>query len=123
MTDRDENADAERGSDVHNMGGAIGPASIRGSGEPSEGRRTDDEAAPRAGFAQPVQPVAGPDSEHPEITGTPDADVVAPMGEPVASGVGTPYVGLPDPAETDPSGTGADGDTAARLEQKRQGGP
>ncbi len=114
-------ANAERasvGSSLHDMGGDIGPASIRAGGAPAEGV-PGDEAAPSSGFSTPVSPMVGDDDQDPSLAGSPASDV-SPVGSPVNAEAGTPYADGPD---AERSGRGADGDYEARLAQKREGGP
>lgn len=117
-------ANAERagvGSSLHDMGGDIGPASIRGGGVPAEGL-PGDEAAPSSGYSTSLSPTVGDDDSDAGVAGS-DASDVSPVGSPVTAGAGTPYAGGVDAMDADRSGSGADGDLEARLAQKRDGGP
>ncbi len=109
---------AAGGGDLHNMGGAIGAASIRGAGAPAEGG-PDDTAAPKGGYSTPVSPMVGSDADDPGVAGSTDADVVAPVGHEVVAGTRSNYV--PEESDDVVVGRGADGDTAARQEQKDAG--
>jgi len=61
---------------LHNMGGAVGPASIRGSNATPGGSR-DDDAEPSGGYARPMGYVAGRDDEWPETAGSDEKAVGA----------------------------------------------
>ena len=112
------------------MGGDIGPASIRGSGEPVGGRPGDD-AAPRSGYAEPTR--VGQEQVRPGTTGAELGTPAAHQSSNPADVTSRPATALDEDApvdeyvEIDPDGGrgtgGADGDWEARLAQKRAGGP
>lgn len=62
--------------ELHDMGGDIGPASIRGSNR-SPGARPDDEAEPRSGWSTSTGYVAGRDDEWPATAGSDEKAVGA----------------------------------------------
>ncbi len=123
------------GGDTHDMGGEIGPASMRGSQAPAEGR-PGDEAAPKSGYGRPVSSAAddispyitGRDDLTPATAGSDEAAVAARTGsegvekdlERARGKDPTGYAGEP---ESDVAGRGAEGDREARARQKREGGP
>ena len=105
--------------DLHNMGGDIGPASIRGSNAPVDAS-TPPGYATRAPIGAADTPnVAGTDEQQPHIAGSLDQSPgpAATADEPPRRG---PDVEIDD---VDVAGRGADGDTNARIEQKKRGGP
>ncbi|GAA2846025.1 hypothetical protein GCM10010517_02600 [Streptosporangium fragile] len=62
--------------ELHNMGGDIGPASIRGSGV-SPGGRPGDDAEPKGGWSTSTGYVAGRDDEWPATAGSDEKAVGA----------------------------------------------
>lgn len=69
---RNDEKDADREapqSRLHDMGGNIGPASIRGSGVSPGGRR-QDEAEPAGGYSEPMGYVTGRDDDWPVTAGS-----------------------------------------------------
>ena len=122
--------DKQHDTELHDMGGDIGPASIRGSEEPIGGR-PDDDAAPRSGYAQPTR--AGQEDARPGTTGAELGTPAAHQSSNPADVTATPETALDEDAPVDeyveidpepahPNG-GADGEWDARLEQKCRGGP
>jgi hypothetical protein len=89
---------------LHDMGGNIGPASIRGSGA-APGGRPDDDAEPRSGYAQPRGYMAGRDDEWPETAGS-DEKAVAARPDEIEPHVETPGPS-PHPMPPDPPDVGA----------------
>ncbi len=122
--------DKQQDTELHDMGGDIGPASMRGSEEPI-GARPDDDAAPRSGYAQSTR--GGQEETLPGTTGAELGTPAAHQSSNPADVTTTPASALDEDApvdeyvEIDPDGgdavAGADGDWSARLEQKRRGGP
>ncbi|GGK45501.1 hypothetical protein Ppa06_01280 [Planomonospora parontospora subsp. parontospora] len=89
--------------ELHDMGGDVGPASIRGSNAKPGGDPNDD-AAPRSGWSEPMGYMAGPDDEQPGTAGsdakavgarTDDLDhvetVPGPSPSPMPEGTDGPY--------------------------------
>ncbi|GGL03007.1 hypothetical protein [Planomonospora parontospora] len=89
--------------ELHNMGGDVGPASIRGSNA-KPGGDPDDDAAPKSGWSEPMGYMAGPDDEQPGTAGsdakavgarTDDLDhvetVPGPSPSPMPEGADGPY--------------------------------
>ncbi|WP_188189850.1 hypothetical protein [Nonomuraea sp. SYSU D8015] len=78
--DRDKRREQDKGTtfdpDLHNMGGDVGPASIRGSNVPPRARPGDD-AEPKSGYAEPMGYVAGRDDEWPVTAGSDEKAVAA----------------------------------------------
>ncbi|MBG0833145.1 hypothetical protein HS041_36180 [Planomonospora sp. ID67723] len=62
--------------ELHNMGGDIGPASIRGSNA-KPGGRPDDDAEPKSGWSRSMGYVAGRDDEQPGTAGSDEKAVGA----------------------------------------------
>ncbi|GIH93706.1 hypothetical protein ACFFMN_21435 [Planobispora siamensis] len=62
--------------ELHNMGGDVGPASIRGSNA-KPGGDPDDDAAPKSGWSEPMGNMTGRDDERPEIAGSDEKSVGA----------------------------------------------
>jgi hypothetical protein len=62
--------------ELHNMGGDIGPASIRGSNV-SPGDRPGGDAEPKSGWSRPMGYVTGRDDEWPETAGSDEKAVGA----------------------------------------------
>ncbi|NHC12760.1 hypothetical protein [Motilibacter deserti] len=101
--------------DVHDMGGNIGPASIRPSSERQGSGSDADSTAPQEGYAEPYGVTAGPDDEFQERTGAVFGGDSAP---PPVADAPSEYVSIDD---ADNLGRGGDGDTEARLQQKESG--
>ena len=89
---------------LHDMGGNIGPASIRGSGAPPGGR-PDDDAEPRSGYAEPMGFMAGRDDEWPETAGS-DEKAVGSRPDEIEPHIETPGPS-PHPMPPDPPDAGA----------------
>lgn len=103
-------------SNLHDMGGNIGPASVRASSaKDGSGRATD--AAPEEGYAESVSATVGTDEQDPGIAGS---DESGSAGVPQSADAPSEYVSIDD---ADNLGRGADGETADRLAQKDAGGP
>ncbi|GIH79886.1 hypothetical protein [Planobispora longispora] len=62
--------------ELHNMGGDVGPASIRGSNAKPGGRPYDD-AEPKSGWSEPMGYVTGRDDESPATAGSDEKAVGA----------------------------------------------
>jgi hypothetical protein len=103
--------------DLHDMGGNIGPASIRGSSEPEGSGSDADSSAPKEGYAESGDPVSGSDDQFQERSGAVFGGDSAP---PPVAGAPNEYVSIDD---ADNLGRGGDGDTQALIEQKHAGGP
>ena len=101
--------------DVHDMGGNIGPASIRPSSERQGSGSDADSTAPQGGYAESLDPTTGPDEDFQERSGAVTGGDSAP---PPVAGAPSEYVSID---EVDNLGRGADGDGQARLEQKKAG--
>ncbi|MEU4571285.1 hypothetical protein ACBI99_24875 [Nonomuraea sp. ATR24] len=109
--DRDKRREQDKGTtfdaDLHNMGGDIGPASIRGSNA-NPGKPGDD-AEPSSGYAEPMGYVTGRDDEWPVTAGS-DEKAVASRTDEVEGHVETlgpsPHPMPPDAVE--PQGEGGD---------------
>lgn len=95
----------ESDAGLHDMGGDIGPASIRGSGAGPGGRR-DDDAEPRSGYSQPMGYMAGRDDEQPEIAGSDEKEVGARTDE-IEPHIEVTPGPLPRPMPPDPPDRGA----------------
>jgi hypothetical protein len=106
-------------SDVHNLGGDLGPASVRASSARDGGGLAQDAAA-GAGYAQDLGPMSGRDEEQPAVAGSDESGYAAPMAPPVVAGAPSLVVDIDEGGDN--LGRGADGDTAARLEQKQNSG-
>lgn len=102
---------------LHDMGGDIGAASIRASSARG-GSGSAQDAAPETGYAQDLGPMAGRDEEQPGVAGSDDSGYGSPVHAPVP---GAPSL-VVDIDEGDQVGRGADGDSAARMEQKQDSG-
>lgn len=111
----EDGSDGEREHPLHDMGGDIGPVSIRGSSARDQGGAAAD-AAPHSGYARDMGPMAGSDEDQPEISGGIEGGDLAP---PVVAGAPSNYLEIDEGG--DQSGRGADGSLEARLEQKRSG--
>jgi hypothetical protein len=111
-------ADATGDSGLHDMGGAIGAASIRGSSAPADADIPEDAAAPKSGYAEslPDATVGADAPRDSPVSGSDQSGDIAPT--PVA-GAPSEYLSIDD---ADNLGRGADGETAARLEQKEEHG-
>jgi hypothetical protein len=105
-------------SGVHDMGGDIGAASIRGSSDPQGSGLPEDAAAPDSGYAESVPDVTvGADAPRDSpVSGSDQSGDIAP---PPVPGAASEYISMDD---ADNLGRGADGETAARLEQKEEHG-
>lgn len=116
MTD-DTTSDSTSSSDstLHDMGGNIGPASVRGSSAPSGGGASDD-AAPQSGYSEDAGPMAGRDEEQPQLAGSDES------GTTIPTIAGAPSLIVDIDEAGDQTGRGADGDTAARLQQQQEQG-
>jgi hypothetical protein len=108
----------EHDAGLHDMGGDIGPASIRGSGG-APGGRADDEAEPRSGYAQPMGYTAGRDDEWPETAGS-DEKAVGARPDEIEPHVETPGP-TPHPMPPDPPDQGARTGHPAQPEFRAQG--
>lgn len=97
---------------LHDMGGSIGPASIRGSGARPGGRR-EDNAEPSGGYAQPMGYMAGRDDDWSETAGS-DEKAVAARTDEVA---GNEDTFGPSPQRVPETGqdAGHDGDPGFRV--------
>ena len=84
---------------LHDMGGNIGPASIRGPNAAPGGKR-DDDAEPRSGYSESMGYVAGRDDEWPETAGS-DEKAVASRTDEIEPHVETPGPS-PHPVPPDP---------------------
>lgn len=103
---------------LHDMGGDVGAASIRGSSAPEGARIPENDAAPESGYAESVSDeTAGlyPHGDSPVSGSDPGGDIAPPP----VPGAPSEYLSIDD---ADNLGRGADGDTAARLEQKEEHG-
>ncbi|NBE93276.1 hypothetical protein FE391_10375 [Nonomuraea sp. KC401] len=78
--ERDKRRERDRGTtsdaDLHNMGGDVGPASIRGSNV-SPGSKPRDDAEPESGYAEPMGYVTGRDDEWSATAGSDEKAVAA----------------------------------------------
>ena len=111
-----EAGDTETGEgSLHDMGGSIGPASLRGSSARGQGGASDD-AAPEAGYAVPVSPTTGRDDEQPNVAGAAEGGDIGPR---VVAGAPSNYLAMD---EADNIGRGADGDSAAREAARHEEG-
>ena len=104
-------------SSLHDMGGDIGAASIRGSSAREGGGGTENEAAPRSGYAQSI-PDSSVGADAPRDSPMSGSDQSGDIAPPPAPGAPSEYISVED---ADNLGRGADGDTEARLEQEREG--
>ncbi|MQA97179.1 MAG: hypothetical protein GEV11_22005 [Streptosporangiales bacterium] len=117
-SERDESGDtrAERGRDgddgcpLHDMGGDIGPASIRGSNR-SPGGTPRDDAEPEGGYAEPMGYVTGRDDEWPPTAGSDEKAVGARTDEIEDHVEASPH---PMPEAREPRSEG--GDPAFRVQ-------
>ena len=100
---------------IHDLGGDIGAASIRGSSEPQGSGSDADDSAPKEGYAESLDPTTGPDAIYQERSGAVEGGDTAP---PPVADAPSEYVSIDN---ADNLGRGADGDGEARLEQKRSG--
>jgi hypothetical protein len=73
---REQNKGTTFDADLHNMGGDVGPVSIRGSNV-SPGARPGDDAEPKSGYAKPMGYVTGRDDEWPVTAGSDEKAVAA----------------------------------------------
>ncbi|MET7459208.1 hypothetical protein [Nonomuraea sp. NPDC005501] len=73
---REEDKGTTFDGDLHNMGGDIGPASIRGS-NPGPGGKPRDDAEPKSGYAEPMGYVTGRDDEWGVTAGSGEKSVAA----------------------------------------------
>lgn len=103
---------------LHDMGGDIGPASIRGSGA-APGRRPDDDAEPRSGYAEPMGYMAGRDDEWAETAGS-DEKAVGARTDEIEPHVETPGPS-PHPMPPDPPDAGAQTGHPAQPDFRIQG--
>lgn len=101
---------------LHDMGGAIGPASIRGSSAREGGGGTENDAAPREGYATSVMPTTGRDEEQTQIAGAVEG---GDLGPPVVAGAPSNYLAIDD---VDNVGRGADGDAEPRRQARHEKG-
>ncbi len=95
--------------DLHDMGGDIGPASLTTAQSDGDG----DDAG--SGYARTVFRTAGSDESDPYVAGPQESGSAA--AAPVATTRGD-YLAIDD---ADNLGRGADGETAARIEQRDDG--
>ncbi|MED7930786.1 hypothetical protein SMD20_41630 [Nonomuraea sp. LP-02] len=109
---RDKRREQDRGTtfdaELHNMGGDVGPASIRGS-NPSPGSKPRDDAEPTSGYATPMGYTTGRDDEWPVTAGS-DEKAVAARTDEIEGHVAT-YGPSPHPMPPDrlePQGEGGD---------------
>src|SRR4051812_42502130 len=114
-TDQPDRDRGERLGDIHDLGGDIGAASIRGSSERQGSGSDADDSAPKEGYAESLDPTTGPDAVYQERTGAVEGGDIAP---PPVADAPSEYVSIDD---ADNLGRGADGDGEARLEQKKSG--
>jgi hypothetical protein len=105
-------------SGVHDMGGDIGAASIRGSSAREGADIPENAAAPSSGYAESLPDVTvGADAPRDSpVSGSDQSGDIAP---PPVPGAPSEYLSVDD---ADNLGRGADGETAARLEQKDEHG-
>ncbi|MEW9552162.1 hypothetical protein [Nonomuraea sp. NPDC050783] len=110
--ERDKRREQDKGTtfdaELHNMGGDIGPASIRGS-NPSPGSKPRDDAEPKSGYSTPMGFVAGRDDEWSATAGSGEKSVAARTDEiegHVATYGPSPHPMPPDQLE--PQGEGGD---------------
>lgn len=73
---REEDEGTKFDSDLHNMGGDIGPGSIRGANRAPRGK-PDDTAEPASGYAEPMGYVTGRDDEWGVTAGSGEKSVAA----------------------------------------------
>ncbi|WP_214411525.1 hypothetical protein [Sphaerisporangium fuscum] len=76
MDEKDDVKGTTFDPELHNMGGDVGPVSIRGSNA-KPGGRPDDDAEPKSGWATPMGFVTGRDDEWPETAGSDEKAVGA----------------------------------------------
>ena len=109
---------SEQQSDLHDLGGDIGAASIRGSSSPEGARIPENDAAPQTGYAESVSDETAGLSLHGDspVAGSDPSGDISP---PPVPGAPSEYLSVDD---ADNLGRGADGETAARLEQKEERG-
>lgn len=101
---------------LHDMGGSIGAASIRGSNAREGGGGTENDAAPQEGYATSVMPTTGRDEEQPNVSGAVEGGE---LGPPVVAGAPSNYLAIDD---ADNLGRGADGDAGPRREARHEKG-
>ncbi|MGI5291874.1 hypothetical protein ACQEVF_52380 [Nonomuraea polychroma] len=116
--DRDKRREQDKGTtfdaELHNMGGDVGPASVRGS-NPGPGSKPRDDAEPRSGYAEPMGYVTGRDDEWPVTAGS-DEKAVAARTDEVDDHVAT-YGPSPHPMPAqDLEQRGAGGDPGFRVQ-------
>ncbi len=85
--DREEDREQSAPTGLHDMGGNIGPASIRGSGVTPGGQRAG-QAEPASGFSEPMGYTAGRDDDWPVTAGS-DEKAVASRTDEVAGNADT----------------------------------
>ena len=107
---------SDNDSNLHDMGGNIGAASVRASSARDGGGLSDD-AAPKSGYAESVTAAVGTDEQDPSIAGS---DESGSANVPPTPGARSNYLEIDD---VDNLGRGADGETADRLQQQDEGGP
>ncbi|WP_084963560.1 hypothetical protein [Thermoactinospora rubra] len=112
--EREERRERDRGTTfdagLHNMGGDVGPASIRGSNL-GPGQRAGDDAEPKSGYARPMGNVTGRDDEVPATAGSDEKAVAARTDE-----IDHADAAGPSPHPTPPQ------DREARRETQGEGG-
>src|SRR3954466_5576143 len=92
-TDQPHRDRGERHGGVHDLGGEIGAASIRGSSERQDSGSDADDSAPSEGYAESTDPVAGPDDVFQERSGAVEGGDIAPPPSPDAP---SEYVSIDD---------------------------
>lgn len=112
---REEDKGTTFDPDLHNMGGDIGKASIRGSNA-KPGGNPRDEAAPKGGYSEPAGFMAGRDDEYGVTAGSDEKSVAARTDE-IEGHIETNAGPSPHPMKPDALGPqGHGGDPAFRVQ-------
>ncbi|GAA3447157.1 hypothetical protein [Planomonospora venezuelensis] len=106
---------------LHDMGGDIGPASIRGSNAHPGGRPGDD-AEPRSGWSRSTGYVAGRDDERPGTAGS-DEKAVGARTDEIEGRTETAAGPSPHPMPADETGPVDAPDAGRRAKGPVEGGP